>query len=379
MDVVKFGIIGCGVAARYHVTAFKKDPSAKVKFIAAHDVNEKQLKRFAKFNKLTSYATLEELLQSEIEAVLILVPHYLHASITKAAAEAGKHILCEKPMANTLEECDEMIAVTKKAGVKLMIAENHRFLPAHQLMKDAIEKGLIGDVFLGRTYEGAFDTPTNFLDPEIWHFTYDKGGGGVVMDQGVHKFALLNWLLNDQVDSAQCWCGKAYDSPANKGEDNAIILLRYKRGAMVSVVVSSTTTHPLTNRTEFHGTKGSILEDHSWDKPVQIYSSHEAAEMRGEFYSPTVEHGPFPKYYTISARVEDTYFADCVLNDKPPEFTPEQAKEAVAVVLLSYLSAKKRTLTPMAELKTIARTEGTHSILEGLGEVMQHNHEHLKW
>ncbi|NVL91375.1 MAG: hypothetical protein HWN69_10405 [Desulfobacterales bacterium] len=112
---------------------------------------------------------------------------------------------------------------------------------------------------------------------------------------------------------------------------------------------------------------------------MQIYSSHEAAEMRGEFYSPTVEHGPFPKYYTISARVEDTYFADCVLNDKPPEFTPEQAKEAVAVVLLSYLSAKKRTLTPMAELKTIARTEGTHSILEGLGEVMQHNHEHLKW
>ncbi|MFB0562025.1 MAG: Gfo/Idh/MocA family protein [Candidatus Lokiarchaeia archaeon] len=378
MGFVKFGIIGCGMASMFHTLAFKNVSNPKVKFVAAYDVNEKVLTRFSKKNKLTPYNSLEEFLQSDIEAVLIVVPHYLHAPLTKAAAEAGKHVLCEKPMATNLEECDEMIAATKKAGVKFMIAENHRFLPAHKVIKDLVDRDFIGDVFLARTYEGAYDDPNSFLDPNIWHFTYDKGGGGVVADQGVHKFAILNWLLGE-VDSAQCWLGKALNSPPNKGEDNGIILLRYKSGAMVDVVVSSTSVHPLNNTLELHGTKGTILEDHSWENPVKVLSSHEEAEKKGEYYSPSIEHGPYPKYYIISAYHEDTHFAECILNDTTPEFTPEQAKEAVAVVLLAYLSAKKGTIATMDELRTIAKKRETKRILDGLEKVTQKNYKKMKW
>lgn len=379
MDFVKFGIIGCGSAAQFHVTAFRSNPSSKLKFISAYDTNEQRLEKFSKYQKLTPYNDLDAFLQSDIEAVLIMVPHFLHAQITKAVAEAGKHVLCEKPMAPTLEECDEMISVTKNAGVKFMIAENHRFLPAHLLMKDLINRDFIGDVFLGRTYEGALVDYQEFLDPNIWHFTYDKGGGGVIADQCPHKFALLNWLLDSQVDSAQAWCGKALNSPSNKGEDNAIVFLHYKSGAMVEVAVSSLSLHPPTNRTELHGTKGTILEDHSWENPVQVFSSHKEAEKKGVFYSPSVEHGLFPKYYLISAHVEDEYFAECILEDKEPEFTPEHAREAIAVVLLSYLSAKKGSIATMDELNNIYETKGTKSILEDLDEIMQKNYENLKW
>ncbi|MHA1144813.1 MAG: Gfo/Idh/MocA family protein [Candidatus Helarchaeota archaeon] len=378
MVPVKFGIIGCGMAARFHLMAFKKVPDAKVKFVAAHDINEKAVKRFARAHKLEPHVKLEDMLQSDIDAVLISVPHYLHESITVAAAKAGKHVLCEKPMASTLEGCDEMISATKKAGVKFMIAENHRFLPAHVYMKELIDKDFIGEIFLARTYEGAFDEPENFLNPDIWNFTYEKGGGGVAMDQGVHKFGLLNWFLGE-IDLAQCWLGKSYDSPPNKGEDNAMMFVRYKCGAMAEITVSSTSIHPPMNSTELHGTKGSLFEDHSLDEPVRVFSSHPEAEKKGQYYRPSIQHAPFPKYYIISAFHEDAHFAECILNDKEPEFTPEQAKEAVAGVLLCYLSAKNGRPTKMDELKKLAKTEGTKEILKGLPDVTQQNHEKLKW
>ena len=358
--------------------ASKENSESPVRYLAAHDLNEKVLARFSRLHKLTPYSELDKFLSSDIDAVLLAVPHYLHADMAKKVAEAGKHILCEKPMATTLEECDRMIAATGKASVKFMIAENHRFLPAHRLVKDVIEQGLIGDVFLGRAYEGAFVPSRVFLDANNWQFTFDKGGGGVIADQGCHKFATLNWMLGE-VDKAQCWLGKALNSPPNKAEDCAIVLLRYKSGAMITVDVSSVTVHPLTNRLELHGTKGTILEDHAWENPVSVFSSHEKAQVKGEFYSPKVEHGPYPKYYLISAREEDRHFAECILSDRSPEFTPEQAKQAVAVTLLSYLSAKKAAPASMKELEAIAKTKGTKTVLEGLDKAIERNYDMMRW
>ncbi|MFX1286665.1 MAG: Gfo/Idh/MocA family protein [Promethearchaeota archaeon] len=381
MDYVNFGIVGCGMAGSFHILGVKKRLDMKIRYIAACDVNKRNLKRFTRRNKVKAYSNIQDFLKDdEIEAVLLAVPHYLHAPLTKKVAEAGKHVLCEKPMAPTLEECDVMINATKEAGVKFMIAENHRFLPAHQYIKDCLERNIIGDIYLGRTYEGAFCETSQFLDPSTWNFRYDQGGGGVVADQGVHKFSILNWFLGE-VDSAQCWCGKALPSPDVKGEDNAIVLLRYKNGAMVDVVVSSITIHPLNNNTELHGTNGTILEDHSWDNPVKIFSAHESAEKKGEYYTPStpIEHGPYPKYYTISARYEDSHFADCILNNKDPDFSPEQAKEAVAVVLLAYLSTKNGRMTSMDELKEIYENLGTKSILQGLNKVVQKNYRSIQW
>jgi predicted dehydrogenase len=380
MEMVKFGILGCGNASNYHTLGIKKDPNPNMKFIAAYDINEKNLNRVAKRNKLTPYTDLDDFLHSNIEAVLLLVPHYLHAELTEKIADAGKHVLCEKPMACTLEECDRMIKATERAGIKFMIAENHRFLPIHRYIKTLLDKDFIGDVFLARTYEGAYCDPQEFLDPNVWNFTFDKGGGGVIMDQGVHKFTMLNWYLGD-VESAQCWCSKTINSPPNKGEDTAIILLRYKSGTIVSVALSSTTVHPLNNSTELQGTKGTIYEDHSWEQPLKIFSSHPEAEKKGEFYSPSepIEHGAYPQYYTISARHEDRYFAECILNDKKPEFTPEQAKEAVTVVLLSYLSAKRGMVVNMDEFKNYSKKEGTENILDNFLPIIQNNYKNLNW
>lgn len=378
MDLVKIGIMGCGDAATFHSLAFKQRPNPKVKYIAAFDKDEKNLKRVAKRLNMQEFTNLDAFLKSDIDAVLIALPHFLHAEFTKLAAEAGKHVLCEKPMAPSLEECDEMIAVTKKAGVKFMIAENHRFLPAHQKIKEMLTQGYLGDIYLGRTYEGAFVQPQHFLKEGGWQFTYDRAGGGVLADQGVHKFGLLNWLLGE-VESGEAFLSKTMKSPDSKGEDNALMTLRYTNGAIIEVMVSSTAVHPLNNNLELHGTKGHLLEDHSWEKPIKVFTNHPNAVKKGEYYEIEADHGAYPKYYTISAYYEDLHFAECIIDNKEPEFTPIQAKEAVATVLLGYLSARKGCRVKMSELKDLAHTKGTKHLMIGLNDFVMKNNENIHW
>ncbi|MBD3254070.1 MAG: hypothetical protein GF383_03215 [Candidatus Lokiarchaeota archaeon] len=372
MNSVRFGAIGSGGAWYFHYAGTKWNP--KIKFNSLLDVDEKRAKKAAKRCKCKPFTDLDKFLESDIDAVLVMVPHYLHEKYVVAAAKAGKHVLCEKPMATTLEECDNMINETKKAGVKFMIAENHRFLPAHRYVMEAVNKGLIGKVFLVRAYEGVNEIP-GLMTPNFWKGDPIMAGGGSLMDMGAHKFATLNWILNDTIERANCWITRQCTTLEEKAEDNAMVMLKYKNGIVGEIVVSFTVVTPPTNRLEVYGTKGTILEDHAWQNPVKIYSNHDdMGENKSKWYEPSIEHAIFPVYYEISARLEDDHFVDCILQDKEPEFTPEQAKEAIASVLLSYLSARRGKTATINDLLEIQRTKGTKSILEGLEEYVQNNY-----
>ncbi|MHA1429254.1 MAG: Gfo/Idh/MocA family protein [Candidatus Freyarchaeota archaeon] len=117
---LRIGVMGCGTAAHFHAAACRS--SEKIKFVSAFDTNIEKAKKLADIYSLTVSRDYHDILRSdEIDAVLITLPHYLHTEFTVAAAEAGKHILCEKPMAPTLEECDTMMRAVKKAvAVALM-------------------------------------------------------------------------------------------------------------------------------------------------------------------------------------------------------------------------------------------------------------------
>ena len=372
MDKVKFGIIGCGSAWAFHSAGTRSIKT--IKFNSCYDIDEKTAKRTAKKYKMDYYTDLNKFLQSDIDAVLIMVPHYLHEEMVTKSAEAGKHVLCEKPMATTLEGCDQMINATKKAGVKFMIAENHRFLPAHKYIAEAVQKGLIGNVFLIRAYEGVNEI-NGLMREGFWKGNPIKAGGGCLMDMGAHKFATINWILNDRVESAFSWITKECTTLQEKAEDNAMMFLKYNKGTIADVVVSFSVKTPPTNQIEIYGTAGTILEDHSWIKPVKIYSLQEKmGENRGKWYEPEIEHSPFPIYYEISSRIEDQYFTDCILEDKEPEFTPEQARDAIANILMGYLSAKRDRPVKYDDLINVYNKEGTRSILEGLEKYVQNNY-----
>jgi predicted dehydrogenase len=372
MNSVKFGICGGGIAARFHLAASKQ--SSKVKYVALYDNDEKNAKRISKAYKLTPYSNLVNMLESDIDAVLVAVPHYLHEEMVIAAAKAGKHVLCEKPMATTLEGCDQMIEATQKAKVKFMIAENHRFLPAHQWIRDAVQQGLIGEPFLIRSYEGVNEI-LGLMQPGFWKGDPFKAGGGCLADMGAHKFATMQWIMNDSIISAYSWITKQCTSLEEKAEDNAMIFTKFKKGAIADTVLSFTVVSPPTNQLEIYGTQGTILENHEWVNPIKINSLHpEMGSNRGLWFEPEIEHGIYPKYYNISAGREDAYFTDCIIEDKDPEFTPEDAKRAIAIVLMGYLSVKLSRTVTYDDLIEVAHTKGTKSILEGLEKSVQNNY-----
>ena len=375
MDSVNYGLVGIGntynSAWPYHYAGTKDNP--KINYTSVFDIDLKKGKKLAKIFNLKFYDSFEAMLESDIDAVLILVPHHAHEEVVVKAAKAGKHILCEKPMATTLEGCNHMIEATKKAGVKFMIAENHRFLPAHQSIYDFIEGGFIGNPFMVRTFEGVYETH-NINNPKSWKASIEKAGGGALMDMGVHKFATLNWILNDTVESAYCWLTKQVTDMPEKGEDNAFVFLKYHSGVIVECTLSFTVNSTPSNHLEIYGTKGSLIENHSWKDPVRLYSSKKLdAEKNDGWYLPKINHGAFPKYYFISMGIEDAYFTECVLEDKDPEFKPEDAKEAVATTLLAYLSAIKGKTTTMNELIDFYKKKGTESIFEQLPKAIQNN------
>jgi len=286
------------------------------------------------------YTNVQDLLKrKDIDAVSICLPHFLHADVTVAAAKAGKHVLCEKPMAITLADCDRMINAAKGANVKLMIAESVLFLPAFMKVKELVAEGRIGEVYLARAYEGVNEI-SNRLNPNAWHDTPDRAGGGVLLDMGVHFNALLRWILGDVEYVRACWTDKLVIKVPNKAEDNAIMLLKFKSGAMAEVVVSDTMVSPPTNRLELYGTEGTILEDHSWQKPVMVFTSKPGYPKSFDWDIPEVEHEPYPGYYVISFRNEVKHFVDCILEDKQPKMSGEDGKAAVEIVHMGYMAEK---------------------------------------
>ena len=370
MDYVKYGVIGSGGVWGFHLSGIKNNPKIKLK--SMYDIRD--AKKKAKANKMDFYDDFDEFLKSDIDAVMIFTPHYLHEQYVLAAAESGKHILLEKPMSTTLESCDKMIEATRKAGIKFMIAENHRFLPAHKYIMESVQSGLIGKPFLVRAYEGV-DELRGLMKSGFWKGHPIMAGGGSLMDMGAHKFATLSWILDDKVESANCWLTKQCTNLDEKAEDNAMVFLQYEKGTIAEVIVSFSVISPCNNSLEIYGTKGTIIENHEWQNPVRVYSNHKnMKEYKEKWYEPEIEHGPFPKYYKISMRNEDLYFTDCIINDIEPEFTPEQAKEAIAVVLMSYLSAKLGRTVNRSELMEIYKTKGTMSILEGLEKFVKNNY-----
>src|SRR4030043_376419 len=215
-----------------------------------------------------------------------MVPHAYHEDIVVESAPAGRHVLCEKPMATTIEGCDKMIQATRDAGVKFMIAENHRFLPAHQYIHDAIQDGLVGDVLLVRAFEGVNEIP-GLSQPDFWKGHPIKAGGGCFMDMGAHKFAALEWILEDEVESVTAMLSKQAISLTEKAEDNALAMVRFANGAVGEIVVSFTQMAPPFNSLEIYGTRGSILENHMWEKPGRSSSLHEAmAEHKQQGFEP---------------------------------------------------------------------------------------------
>lgn len=192
--MVRVGVIGCGKIAQVrHLPEYEANSNAQI--TAVFDMNYDRACEIAKTYGAVAYKTLEELLASDVDAVSVCTANANHAASAIAALRAGKHVLCEKPMAITIDECEQMVAEARAAGKKLMIDQNQRFARAHVRAKELLDAGKIGDVLTFRTTFGHGGPETWSVDPgtaagsltlsaprwvpwQIWAFTRPTSSNG---------------------------------------------------------------------------------------------------------------------------------------------------------------------------------------------------------
>lgn len=264
MEKVRFGIIGCGMIADFHYRAIGEIEGAEV--TGCVDAYAPSAERFASAHNLKKYDTLEEMLADpDIDAVTICTPSGLHTQQAIDAMQAGKHIVCEKPMSLTLADADRLIAVANESGVKVCIISQFRYAPAVQAVKKAIDAGALGNIVSG-SLQMKYYRSDEYYASGAWRGTKAMDGGGCLMNQGIHGVDVFRYLMGP----LKSLTGYARTQQRHiEVEDSAAAALEFANGA-VGTLEGSTVCYPgYPRRIEICGDKGSVvLEETSvlrWD------------------------------------------------------------------------------------------------------------------
>jgi len=319
MGILRWGLIGAGdIAARRIAPALRDLDNCEFVSVSRSrsDLAEEFAKQFSARKWFADWR--EQVTDSEIDAVYVATPVYLHAPQTIAAAEAGKHVLCEKPMALSIRECDNMIAACHANNVTLGLAYYRRFYPAVTRTKEIIASGEIGKVSVAQINAFEFFDPT--LDhPRRWLLEKEKSGGGPMMDFGCHRIEVLLNLFGSigQVE------GLTSNSAFNREiEDTAAALLRFESGCCATVTITHAAIESK-DTLNIYGTKGSIR--------VPVLSRGEITvivndDSREEFH-PTAAN-------THQPLIND--FAEAVLSKREPEVGGEIGRLVNSVIEQVY-------------------------------------------
>ena len=303
MKQVNLGLVGLGYIGKTHLRNSSSLSNAKI--VAVADVSKKALRRAKKMGIENVYTDYEQLLrQPEVDAVIIALPTHLHRDCALRAAEAGKAIFVEKPIAKNPEEGREIVKSAKKHGVTLMVGYHFRFNPAFRKLKEKVQNGELGEIqvaaatFLG---SGPFTHRAEGWAPmpvPSWWFDKELIGGGALMDVGSHAINLLRWYLGEITDIRSVLRHRFNLGP----EDSATCMAKFDSGALAFVNIGWFSQGRQV-KVDLFGTAGiSSAEDPSVSKVLQT-----AQLLMGR-----------PSQYFLPHFWELEHFADCVANDKQP-------------------------------------------------------------
>ena len=336
---IKVGIIGCGKIAQVrHIPEYTANPDTEV--YGFYDLNLARAEELAKKYGGKAYASYEELLADpEIEAVSVCVANHAHAEISIAALKAGKHVLCEKPMAITLEECEAMVAAAKESGKYLMIGQNQRLAKAHMKARELIRQGAIGKVLTFRTIFGHGGPETWSVDPgkNTWFFDKTKAAMGAMADLGIHKTDMIQYVLDTKIVKTQAVL-TTLDKRDATGQligvdDNAICIYQMENGVIGTMTASWTYYAAEDNTTVIYGTKGELR---LYDDPKYSVQQINADGTRIDYQIDQIQ----PNDNQTASGIIDL-FAKCLVEKTEPEISGASVLHAMKAVFASIESSEK--------------------------------------
>jgi predicted dehydrogenase len=309
MTILRWGLIGAGDIAKKRIAPALRDmPNSD--FVSVSRSRFELAETFAKeFGARKWFADWRELIaDDEIDAVYIATPVYLHAKQTIAAAEAGKHVLCEKPMALNVRECDEMLAACRANNVKLGIAYYRHFYPVIARIKEIIASGEIGNVSVAQINAFEYFNP-NPENSRYWLLEKEKSGGGPMKDFGCHRLEVLLNLFGAAKNLKSLITNVVFEREV---EDTAAVLLQFEHGTFANLTITHAAREPQ-DTLDIFGTQGSIHIPVLNQAEIKIKTGD---NERIEFHPPNTNlHQPL---------IEE--FADAVLADRQPKLNGEIGK-----------------------------------------------------
>ncbi|WP_394171760.1 Gfo/Idh/MocA family protein [Guptibacillus hwajinpoensis] len=338
MKKLQVGVIGCGSIAQHrHLPEYAANKQIEV--AAVCDIVKTRADEIAALYGAVSYESVEELLQNkEIDAVSVCTPNYLHAPISIAALKAGKHVLCEKPMATSREDAEQMIEAARESGKKLMIAHNQRFVPSHAKAREILASGEVGKVYSFRTAFGHPGPEAWSVDgKDSWFFEKEKAFIGAMGDLGVHKTDLIRYVLGEEIVEVGSFVETSAKEFATV-DDNAVCILKSESGIIGTLAASWAYTAKEDNSTIIYAEKAILrLEDDPVNSLVVQYQTGEIVKYELGGIQSNDEGGQ------SNSQVIDR-FVDSIASDKESPVSGLEGMNSLQVVLAALESNETKKM-----------------------------------
>lgn len=229
MKKFKVGVIGIGNVSPMHCVSILNCEQAEL--VAVCDNKPERAQSGAERYGCAAYTDYKQMIdEADIDVVHVVTPHYQHAPMVIYAAQKGKHVLTEKPMSITVEDAEAMIKACEDAGVTLGVIFQNRYNPGSQLIKQALESGSLGKIKGGKCFI-TWDRSDEYYSRSDWKGTWDKEGGGVIIDQAIHTLDLLRWFVDDEIEYVDAQIGNRAHAQIEV-EDTAEGVIKYKKGTV---------------------------------------------------------------------------------------------------------------------------------------------------
>jgi len=338
MRTIRSGLIGCGKIARAHARALAALPESE--FVAVCDVDEARARAFAAEYGVPRVFSdpLEMLASGDVDAVSVCTPHPSHAPVVVAAAEAGVHVLCEKPIAASLGDADRMIAAARRAGIAFGVIFQRRFWPAALRIREAIDGGKLGTPTLGECVVRIW-RPEAYFASDPWRGKWATEGGGVLMNQAVHAIDQFQWFMGPAIEVsgriATLRHGRYIDV-----EDTAVATVVFASGALGIIEAASTVTPDFGFRVSVHGDSGavaSVWERHEGEQGLNDIWTVPGEEDRLATWAQTDLRQPdAPSFHQL--QIQD--FLQAIRDGREPLVTGEEGRKSLEIIHAIYESSR---------------------------------------
>ncbi|GAB3748564.1 Gfo/Idh/MocA family protein [Spirosoma pomorum] len=347
---LRIAIIGPGKVAHLHAKGVLQTPGTEL--VAVYGRNPEKTAAFAQVYAIPAYNDVAEMVSRErVDLCLVCTPHPAHCDPTVAALDAGSHVLVEKPLASSLDDCDAMLAAAKRSNRQLGVISQRRFYAPCQRIREAIDTGKLGAPALGvvQMY-GWRDEAYYQSDP--WRGTWSGEGGGVLVNQAPHQLDLLLWYMGEVEEVYGVW--RNVNHPYIEVDDTALAIVKFKNGGLGNIVVSNSQKPGIFGKVHVHGQNGASVGVQTDGGAMFIAGRSSIAEPPvNDLWTIPGEENQLAQFvaedtdffnqidatsYFFGLQIAD--FRDAIRENRPPLVTGEDGRNVVALFQAIYESTR---------------------------------------